>query len=64
MVEPGGNGVTVETDSDDVTIVDPRELVVEYTTVLVDAEGVGRVVDSDLKVLVESRVDPLESVAV
>ena len=57
-------GVKVDTESEDVTIVDPSELVVEYTTVFVEAEGVGEGVNSDLKVLVERKVDPLESVAV
>lgn len=64
MVGLDGDGVTIEIERDDVNIVDPRESVVEYTTVFVDAEGVGEAVVWDFKVLVESTVDPLESEAV
>ena len=45
-------------------MLDPREFVVEYTTVFVETEGAGDEVDSDCKLLVESRVDPLDSVVV
>lgn len=53
----------MEIENEDDIIVDPREFVVEYTTVFVETEGVGDELDSDLKVLVESRVDgPVEAV--
>jgi hypothetical protein len=44
-------------------MVEPREFVVENTTVLVEAEGVGGL-DSDAKVLVDVRVDPSALVVV
>lgn len=63
LVERDGKGVTVETESGDTTIVDPRESIVEYTTVFVETEGGGDETDPDLKVLIEGRVcEPADAV--